>query len=144
VLYVQTAARTSPSYDRWQWRFVGTDSAHRTVRCPMGPCRRSLPIVAIGAQLDAKIPFDSASLMNGTEREDRGWITYDSTSNHLTLIFGPLAFDKPGPIYSFTHVSDTAFSGRWIDGGLTGPMLRYGDVEAWERPEGYFCAHRIR
>jgi hypothetical protein len=143
VVSVQTTARTSPTYERFQWRFVTPDSAHARNACPPFGCRAARPVVAVVAAVDPKVPFDSALLVHGVEREDRGQVVYDQTANHLSLTFGPLALDKPGPGYAFAAVSDRAFSGRWADGGLVGPIMPYGDVRVWERPEGYFCAHRI-
>lgn len=143
VIRVQTMATDSMTIQRSRWLFVAPDSIHRLVQCAGGPCgHRNPAIVAIGVPANGTTVVDSAGLVNDLNRTDRGEVTYDTVNKALSLHFGPIAPDAPGPNYSISTATDSLLEGRWVDGGLRGYPVRRGGVDFMELPEGYFCARR--
>jgi hypothetical protein len=143
VLTVTTEGASPAVVERWTLRLVPT-APEVWYDTHFGPRRsRNVAVVAAGAPIRSSTAFDSAAAARRhlTDRE-RVEATYDSSTNHLTLSFGPPVLDA-GTFYAVAEVSDTLLAGRWTDGSYVVTEVQRGDVTTLEHHQGFFCAHRL-
>lgn len=143
VLTVATEGARPGAVDRWTLRLVPTTPAVR-YDAPFGPRRsRNISVVAAGAPLRSSAGFDAiAAAQRRLAGRDRVEATYDSSTNRITLSFGPPMLDA-GTFYAVTEVSDTLFAGRWTDGSYIVTEVQRGSVTTLEHMQGFFCARRV-
>ena len=67
---------------------------------------------------------------------------HDAAQKTLGWAPGQLLLDA-GTFYAVTQASDTALTGRWIDGSYLLSPVRHGDVVTAEHLQGFFCARKI-
>jgi hypothetical protein len=141
---VLTAVTEGPAnVERGRIRFVATDSATWT-NC-QAPCRgtdRPL-VVATGMWLRDNVAFDSARLATRTST-DAGRVDARYSPVHQTLGLAPgESVLDAGSFYAVTQASDTALTGRWVDGSYLLFEVRRAGVTTTEHPQGFFCARKV-
>lgn len=143
VVSVVTEGSAPGPAGRWKLRLVPTD-LNATPPCARGLCGfvRS-NVVAAGAALRTGAVFDSAAAAERRSIDaNRIEAQYDSTHNQLTLAFGPPILDS-GIFFAVNDASDTALTGRLINGSNLVFAVRRGDVTILETNGGYFCARKV-
>jgi hypothetical protein len=129
--------------ERARLRFVATDTT-TWMKC-QAPCRATdrPAVVAAGIWLRGNVAFDSARLAARTSK-DTGRVDARYDPLHQTLGFtGAELMLDAGSFYAVTQASDTALTGRWLDGSYLVFEVRRGDVTTGEHPQGFFCARKV-
>lgn len=134
-----------PRRTAWRWRLVlappATDSV---VRCPLGPCRRAIPLIGAVLPRNNRLGTDEISRGN-VPYEQSVQVVYSDSLQTVTLSLQPRTLDG-GTIFYVLAISPYTFSGIWIDGGagINGIPLRLNGIRVFEPLQGYFCAFRRR
>jgi hypothetical protein len=142
VLTVATEGVTPPATARWRLQLVASNPSARDL-CRNGRCSSDVGYPAAGAPLQGSTHFDSTLAARGElHGSDAIKIFFNRLTNRVQLMFGE---DEPGhgTQYQVTRITDSTFTGRWTDAGVTLAEVHRGDVRTDEHLQGFFCAKRL-